>query len=141
MDGVLKTYNFKAFEALSAFTERIDMFFDGKQSDILEVMVLLEPSLCTFLKMNNFEDELQSINANSASLPTFRDRFFRWFNAFRVIKYLNFAHEEHFDKSEITEASLKLAQKLNFQLTTSEPAGLLRFYRELEKGGFGIISQ
>lgn len=49
--------------------------------------------LLRFLQQNNWEQKLVEIRENSASAEARRDRFYKWFNSFRVMKYAHFASE------------------------------------------------
>ena len=138
-EGVIKTYHIKAFEDVKFFIGFVDVFFERAIGDLPPILAQISPSLRIFLEMNDFEKELNAIISNCASLATFRNRFFWWFNAFRVIKYLNFSHQEYYEKSEITTEAILLAQKLGYHLSVQKPKELLEFYRELDRSGF--ISQ
>lgn len=56
-------------------------------------------------------------NANSASPTQFLRRFFDHFNAFRVLKYLNYVHGSFYQKIEITEAVKDLFEELQYPYT------------------------
>lgn len=140
-DGVMKTYNIRAFEDISVLIRLVDSLFGTNDMQVSSILDTLSPALREFLYMNNVEDELKSIRANSASLITFRQRFFRWFNAFRVIKYLNFAHDRHYEKADVPTEASSLAKKLDLTEIEQESRGLLEYYRRLDKSGFGLTCQ
>ena len=62
---------------------------------------------------------LAEINANCASVEQFMKRFFDNFNAFRVLKYLNFVHESCYSKIDILSAANKLLAELNLPVAES----------------------
>ena len=73
-----------------------DSFFGMKSEDVNVMITELDSSLVDFLQMTGFIDEVADCNRNSASLATFQKRFFQHFNAFRIIKYLNYSHPDPF---------------------------------------------
>jgi hypothetical protein len=74
------------------------------------------------------------IRANSGDLGAFRKRFFRWFNAFRLMKFLNFARDEIHGPSEAEDAAAKLLEWMKSPRPSSGSAvDLLRQFRRMEK--------
>ncbi len=96
------TYNFQAFEDLNLLFKNKLQFFDSY------FVENLPDSILEFLKLNNFETDLLKIKENSPNTKIFVKRFYDWFNAFRVIKFLNFAHENFYEKIPVNFAVKKL---------------------------------
>ncbi len=137
----MKTYNLAAFEDICMFIGCVNQLYDGGPERLNTILQSLSPPLNEFLQVNNVQSEVLSILSNSASFRTFQSRFFRWFNAFRVIKYLNFSHENYYEKIDVTIEAERLIEKLEFRVKPKEPNELLTFYRELDRTGFGLIQQ
>ena len=55
----------------------------------------------------SFLNDIADCNANSASLAAFQKRFFQHFNAFMIIKYLNFVHPDPFPLVKITPSHVQ----------------------------------
>ena len=73
------------------------------------------------------------IRSNSGGLGAFRKRFFRWFNAFRLMKFLNFARDEIHGPSEAEDAAAKLLEWMELPRPSSgNTVDLLRKFRRLE---------
>lgn len=100
-NGEYKVYNPAAFEILRRFFSTATAIRQGKMPDI-------DPILDDFLKLNDFYSHTQEMVDNSTSERTFMQRFFTWFDAFRMIKFLNYAHEEKMEKNEVEEAVKRL---------------------------------
>jgi hypothetical protein len=65
-------------------------------------------------------------------LGAFRKRFFRWFNAFRLMKFLNFARDEIHSPAKVEVAATKLLEWLEQPRQDSGSAvELLRQFRRL----------
>ncbi|HKJ77964.1 MAG TPA: glycosyltransferase [Prolixibacteraceae bacterium] len=105
-----ETYNFKAFKELKLFFDRKEEFYEISESEYREQLKQLPDSVHHFLKTNNFWKELQDLNQNCSNIETFKKRFFQKFNAFKILKYLNFAHAHFFDKADLDE-QVKLLKK------------------------------
>lgn len=95
-DGNVKAYSENSFHLLKQLFDMKDMFF-GREPESVQVMTAtLHPSMQQFLKEIDFSELIRDCNENSASIVTFRKRFFHYFNAFRIIKYLNRIHPDPF---------------------------------------------
>lgn len=126
------TYHIQAFIDLKSFLAQKDVFFKIKKEDydsIDEKADIAEIIMC-FLNKNKFFAELKKINANSPNLKTFNSRFYQWFNAFRVIKFLNFAHEGYYTKERVEIQAANLIQ-ISEEIPTCSftPRDLLRKFR------------
>ena len=95
-DGLMQVYSFDAFVSLRQFFDLKDSFFGMSQEDILQQIKTLSPALQQFIAENDILSDIQDCNANSSTLKSFQKRFFHHFNAFKIIKYLNFAHQNAF---------------------------------------------
>jgi hypothetical protein len=121
------TYNFEAFSELKAFFEMKDTFY--KLSDIKKVSV--SKNLTSFLEINNFNCDFEKINSNSPNINTFNKRFFDWFNAFRILKFLNFSHESYYKKQSILIESCKLLDNINLKYHNKDAKSILNIFRSL----------
>lgn len=95
------TYSFAAFNDLQQFFARIDRMFKIRQEQYTEILNTLNNPIREFLKVDKFFLELEEINRNCSRSEAFRVRFFQKFNAFKILKFLNFAHENHYQKVDL----------------------------------------
>lgn len=91
--------------------------------------------LLRFLEQEEFEKHLLEIKNNSGTYLNYRKRFFKWFNAFFILKYLNFAHQKQFSKMDVGLASAKLFDQMKIRLDDVSTNGLLQTFRHLDRGG------
>lgn len=99
--GRFLTYDFDAFRILCPFFSRIPVLYKAGKPDV-DVFVREQPEvLRRFLSDMDFESVIEEVNGNCASEKQFIRRFFDNFNAFRVLKYLNYAHNNGYDRIEI----------------------------------------
>jgi len=105
------TYPFEAFEDLKTF------FADVEHPP--ETMI-------RFLEPQGFADKLQEIRNNTSTPDAFRDRFFRWFNGFMVMKYIHYARDNHYGPRPVLDEARRLPG-----MTAAK--NLLAEYRQLQR--------
>jgi len=128
------TYNPAAFDDLKLFFSKAHELKDLGVQDFENWTYDLTGPLRSFLLNSGFKKEIATIQQNSNSEKTFLKRFFGSFNAFKVVKYLNYAHVHFYARSELFEAALHILQRS----TEAEPdvfdeKELLLAYREMER--------
>jgi len=101
--AAFKTYSTQSFRELKQFFDLKDDFFKKEPSQIQSKIAKLHPALIIFLEENDFLNAIIDCNTNCATLQSYQKRFFHHFNAFKIIKFLNFAHANHFEKENITK--------------------------------------
>ena len=95
------TYSFESFRILKALFNNIDKFFKATPETVAQLSTEYHPALCQFLSNDNFLHEIEIINNTTSSLPAFRKRFFNYFNAFKIVKYLNFIHPNYLELKNV----------------------------------------
>ncbi|MDD2277712.1 MAG: glycosyltransferase [Bacteroidales bacterium] len=128
-----QTYNFDSFLGLKPFLETApSVLFSASKNTIVELHNQQPKPLRDYLEMNGFLQAIQEINSNTAHAETFKKRFFLWFDAFKLLKYLNYANEHYYKRMPICTEATKLAQVLNLNFSTANPSTieLLDTYRE-----------
>ncbi len=94
--------------------------------------------LVGFLDTQQFGEALVEIRKNSASFPAFQKRFWRWFNMFRIMKFLHHARENGFPDIPVGEASLELLRLIKPEGVKIPSDGpdlkeLLKIFRKLDR--------
>lgn len=106
--GEYQTYHLEAFRALKSFFCGLDVLYEADEGRIRQYVEKQAVPLRCFLDTMDFIGMVSEINANVASAGLFRKRFFDSFNAFRVLKYLNYVHPYHYPKMDILAAAVSL---------------------------------
>jgi glycosyltransferase involved in cell wall biosynthesis len=131
------TYNLAAFDQIKALVENCGLFYQKTAQEsvaLLKNSGLFGPSMLNFLKSLDFTHNIDQINRNSSSLKAFHKRFFNWFTAFQVLKFLNSAHPHYFKKQPIGSVAKTLAQKLDIPVAeNADTKDLLIAFREFDK--------
>jgi hypothetical protein len=138
---------FKRGETTEFHTYHPEVFFDLKEflstvsslytSDLQSLQLMLEglpPALQENLR-HELIARILEIRGNSARESTFISRFYRWFNMFRTLKYINYAHQHHYSRMPVVDAAREF---LSGTHPGFQPAGngkeLLLYLREIQKG-------
>jgi hypothetical protein len=135
-DNTYFTYNFNSFLLLKPFINNAPSYlFDANENKCEDYLNSLPNPLKDFLVANNFINAIKEINSNTSTIKAFEKRFFLWFDAFKLLKFLNGANELHFAKRPIVEESLQLLKYLNSESTPKEAnaKNLLLSYREIDR--------
>jgi len=118
------TYALQSFLDLKQFVEQLDNLYNNTILD-------LPLSVSEYLKTISFDENLQKIRQNSTSLIHFKQLFFNWFNAFKVLKFVHFARDNYYADVLVENAANELLKQLN--KPTCSKANLLQFFRDLDK--------
>lgn len=107
-EDLTQTYNFEAFDDLRKLFALVDQFFKISNDEFLILIQQLPVSVQSFLHAENFCHEIGMLNNNCAASDTFRIRFFQKFNAFKILKFLNFSHGNYYSKADLFDQLLLL---------------------------------
>lgn len=112
-DGDLAmTYNLAAFKDLKLLFDSVDELFRIDNLG-LEIKLAGWPiSVQEYLTMIDFTLKLQEINKNSSSLLSFRKRFFQFFDAFAIMRFLNLSHPKFYPRQDLYGAINQLQNEL-----------------------------
>ncbi len=129
--GIL-AYNPLAFDEISRLINLVELNYNSGLKDIISS--IKDECMRDFLLLNNFNERIAEIIANSRGIQSFKKRFFTWFNAFRVFKFLNYSHENCYSKLPVAEASWELLNKTDIEMTFNpEILNLLNYYRDMQR--------
>jgi len=106
------TYDFQAFIDLKMFFDSVQHLFQIDKPSYSELIARLPEPVFEFLIKDNFWTELDDLNKNCSSFQTFQLRFFHKFNAFKILKFINFSHEKFYQKSDLDTQFERLEKSL-----------------------------
>lgn len=95
-----ETYNPRIFSELKQFLSTIPFLFESSDN---------QPNGCSypcvdFLNQHGFESALEKMKKQSPNIEVFRNRFFSWFDAFRVLKFVHFMRDHYYPNIDIVDA-------------------------------------
>lgn len=101
---------------------------------LIQTELNISDELMVFLEKSEFMEECRSIANHTASLSTFKRRFFRYFNSFRMIKYMHYMSDHHYQDVPVLEAVYKLAHEMKMPLDSSfHPDKYLQLFRDYDR--------
>ncbi|NHB67519.1 glycosyltransferase [Perlabentimonas gracilis] len=116
------TYSIRAFQELKSFIDLAPTSLFNSTDDYTYNFMKGQPEpLRLFLEQNSFAQAIQEINNNTSSSENFAKRFFLWFDAFKLLKYLNFAHEKHYQRQPVVNAAKTLLELLGKKTDSGLP--------------------
>jgi hypothetical protein len=106
------TYNIQAFLDLKLFFNTHKILYKIPSDEYMVLLKKLPHPITTFLESDGFYSRLESLSANCSSLEIFTERFFHLFNAFKVLKFINFSHGKFYEKRLLEEVNEELQQMI-----------------------------
>lgn len=107
-EDLTQTYNFEAFGDLKDFFDVKDQLYLIEKQGYKLFLMKLPLSIGNFLIEDDFWEEITDLNQNCSSLKSFQTRFFQKFNAFKILKFLNFCHPLFYKKENLEKQIEKL---------------------------------
>jgi hypothetical protein len=107
-EDLSKTYNFQAFSDLKQFFNIKHRLFTISEKEYKKLLKELPAPVTLFLKNDDFWIEISDLNKNCSSLKTFQTRFYQKFNAFKILKFLNYTHGKFYQKTDLDAQIIQL---------------------------------
>ncbi|NJO70286.1 MAG: hypothetical protein HC830_14275 [Bacteroidetes bacterium] len=126
------TYQLESFHPLKMLFSALGEIWEN---GALPLHIAQDNILNKFLEGYNPSDTIFEIRSNSSSFEAFKKRFYGWFDAFMIVKYLNYAALNGYPKKPVgIEARLLLLKYTgrNYKLSAEE---LLLLYRNWDRNG------
>jgi hypothetical protein len=138
----LKTYAPESFLLLKSFFENTGKLFRAGQMETERILSSVAEPLKEFLIVNKAASAIDEINRNCSTAGSFNKRFYMWFNAFRVIKYLNYSQRTTFNPVPVEAAARALLKLINVPDNRfTDARELLNVFREADRKGISAIRQ
>ncbi len=139
----MKSYDPQLFGILKEFFSGLEKGFvsAGKGEWIGSTPEVLQE----FLESQEFAGALKEIRENCGSYPAFRKRFWRWFNMFRILKFLHFARDHGYPEMPVEKVAAAFlpqvlpsdsgvkARQADLKAEKNELKNLLSFYRSMDR--------
>jgi len=131
----LTTYNPVSFYILKEFLLKVSDFYLADENKVNYLIKMLNPLMQNFLLEKAAIEKIKEINNNSRSLNKFVKRFFNWFDAFMIVKFLNYASINNVPKIDVKIAAQEYLNLLEIlpSHTNNSLKSLLDIYRRLER--------
>lgn len=117
-------YHPNTFEDLRLFFSKLDDFWTGDKWKIPR-------TIASFLG-DDWQDQIDEVKNKVSSQAQFRKRFFHWFDAFKILKFVHFCRDEFYQNVELEEALEWLRQNHHFLKGTKESCLIQMRYLDRE---------
>jgi hypothetical protein len=108
----MTTYNPLSYLGLRSFMDHLDKLYVTDDPRAIP----LEKTLLTFLG-DQWPAKLTELKKNTSDFVSFKKRFFQWFDAFMLIKYLHFMRDRQYPNVTIDQAIGSLFKLLDWKDT------------------------
>ena len=130
------SYALESFLVLNPFFMRVADFYSFN-GDVPVSFFSANNLFQEFLLANDLVTQIVELAANCGSCEMFTRRFFHLFNAFIVLKWLNFAadHPDGYPREYLPDSCAKLLALMGVSLTENlhEPKLMLNLFRQVDK--------
>ncbi|NJK86993.1 MAG: hypothetical protein HC906_14460 [Bacteroidales bacterium] len=117
--GDILTYSPAAYEDITQLFQGIPKIRKRSRAEVSAFLNSLPDPVKQFLNNNHALEKLDEINANTSNIVNFMNRFYSWFNAFMMVKFLNFSENTFYKKEPVLQAAEKLFSQLDIQMPVS----------------------
>ncbi len=130
------TYNLQSFRYLRIFFKNIPEFYLAG-AKLVTLGGVLPYIMIDFLHSYFFDERIEEIRNNSSNFNSFEKRFYRWFNAFMVQKFVQFVRDNAHKNVRVERASLELLRDVGYGNVHEIKSlnELILTYRNIESGG------
>lgn len=101
------SYQFQSFIELKKLFDLTDLLFSSPSCIETEINSLSLP-MQSFLTEDGFMERIDEIREHTSNAKSFRKRFFSYFTAFKILKYLNYTHPSIYSLSDVKKEHLLL---------------------------------
>ncbi|HJW29722.1 MAG TPA: hypothetical protein VJ508_10850, partial [Saprospiraceae bacterium] len=104
---VWKTTCFESFRLIRPLFEYLPLWYSTLIAspdidlDGLKKMIPLDERVIRFLGTIDFLPKVSDITTHTSGVESFRKRFFRFFNAFMMIRYMHYMRDQYFEDKDV----------------------------------------
>lgn len=132
----LEVYHPAVFEELKCFFSQVDRLYRSDQPNQRNFIQSLQKGMLAYLLETevNFFKNMDVMNRHSASIQSFRKRFFSWMDGLRVLKTVHYLRDRFYGNLVVENAASHLLKLLQGRpVVSNDIATLLDIYRKLDR--------
>ena len=130
-DVEFHSYALESFLDLKSFLLFAEDLFEEK--DLTERFSQFPNSIQQFIGLDAFVLKMKELKEHTKSKEQFTKRFYRWFNAFQVMKFVHYCRDHFYPDVEVTKCAMGLLNKLDKEVQHDSAKELLITYRDLDR--------
>jgi hypothetical protein len=125
-----QSYSLNTFYDLKSMISALPVLYQQLQKgNEVDWFGLLPASLQAFFLNSDWQDHVKTIYQHTASYAAFRLRFFRWFNALRVIQFAHACRENTYPDELVYDVASKLYKRYFPGISFANVSELLQLFR------------
>ena len=109
------TYNPKSFLIIESFLKHLPIIYHSEVTSLSGIPDL-DTTLRAYFEEQDLISKIQELKNNTTDYASFNKRFFRWFDAFRLMKCLHYLRDKSYPNVRINEAITFLFPKLGLAI-------------------------
>lgn len=133
--GNYESYSMDSFTTLKHFFSSIPNLYLNKKNEVELIWKSFPELLRKFIHHEVFIEKLDEIRKNTTTLESFTKRFYQWFDAFSIVKFLNFSHNNGNSKLPVQEAIVSFFELAGVESNCKTIRDQLAFFRKLDRSG------
>ncbi len=128
------TYNIEAFKYLAIFFKNVPEYY-LTNTHLVQQGGVLPYVMIDFLSAYFFDERVDEIRKNSSNINSFTKRFYNWFNAFMILKFVHFVRDNAHPNVRVERAALDLLKATGYKRVgeINSLNQLLEVYRALDE--------
>ena len=128
------TYSLESFTSLKVLFDQAEAFYDTASDEVRKLVNNMPASVKAFLNRDDFSKAIIRINKQSNNLTTFMNKWYQYFDGFKVLKFLHFARDHYYANSPVSIEAAKLVKNLwPLDTTYNSATDLLKYYRRKDQ--------
>ncbi|HKK81062.1 MAG TPA: glycosyltransferase family 2 protein, partial [Prolixibacteraceae bacterium] len=126
------TYPLQLFEVLRTFLSQVEWLYKNNISTADELTD--HTLLVSFFRETNFVAQVNNLKMHCSNQAIFTKRFFHFFDAFKILKWLNFCIANGVEKKKMVDEAFELLNRKGTEMDKQTNAkNLLNLYRSIDK--------
>ncbi|MGB0390790.1 MAG: glycosyltransferase [Salibacteraceae bacterium] len=121
-NNIFLTTPFSSFKRLQNLLIQVDELYK-------EDVQFADDLTFQFLESVRWQEIIAEIREYTTDLESFRKRFYRWFNAFMVMKFFHWLRDQGIEDKPVLNESMTLLKQLNISLKTTISLEALELFR------------
>lgn len=128
-------YPLQSFMDLKHWLQKSSALYSMSKYELEQFIGSLSENVSRFLEDNKWVETIAELRSNCSSTDIFHKRFFHLFNAFQVLKFLNYSKEHFYEDTLLTESVIKLLRQKNIEVKSAlmDEESLLTIMRKLDR--------
>jgi len=126
----LKSHALIIFDQIKLLFDQLPMFWDKNRGEIRQAVTTLPLAVQDFLSENQFLERVLDAQKHTASKLAFLKRFYSWFDAFLMMKYVHFARDNYYPDWPVIDVAHQFAtRQWNYSGQKTDIEQLLKTFR------------